>query len=94
MLEKDIEKYFREQVKLSGGWAMKFVSPGISGVPDRIVLFPEGRIYFVELKRPGKKMRLLQKKISSRLSVLGFCVCVLDSKEAVDAFILEVALNG
>ena len=90
MLEKDIEKYFRERVKASGGLAMKFVSPGIAGVPDRIVLYPGGEIYFVELKKPGKKMRPLQKKIANYIADFGFCVRVVDSKESADKFIMEV----
>ena len=91
--ERDIEKYFCKRVKMSGGWAIKFVSPGIAGVPDRIVLYPEGKIYFVELKRPGQKMRVLQKKIAKMLSAFGFNVFLIDRKMAVDDFIWEVTCN-
>ena len=54
MNEKDIESRFRKAVKDAGGLALKFVSPGYSGVPDRIVLMPRGMMCFVELKAPGK----------------------------------------
>ena len=40
MLEKDIENYLRKEVIKAGGTSYKFVSPGVVGVPDRIVLFP------------------------------------------------------
>ena len=40
ILEKDIEKYLRDEIKKVGGIAYKFVSPGNSGVPDRLVLLP------------------------------------------------------
>lgn len=72
---------------------MKFVSPGISGVPDRLVLYPGGQMYFVELKRPGQKMRVLQKKIQHLIEKFGFTVYTIDSKAGVDDFIWEVTGN-
>lgn len=81
--ESGIEKYFISQVKKSGGWAMKFISPGVSGVPDRIVLLPNGRIFFAELKRPGGKARPLQLAVHRKIEKLGFDVYVIDSKEQV-----------
>ena len=58
--ERDVEKKLVESVKRKGGLCPKFTSPGMDGVPDRIVLMPGGRIAFVELKAPGKRMRPLQ----------------------------------
>ena len=49
MDEKFIEKKFTEAVKKAGGLAPKFVSPGLNGVPDRIVLLPDGHMAFAEL---------------------------------------------
>lgn len=54
MRESVVEKKFAAEVKKRGGLAVKFVSPGFNGVPDRLVLFPGGRLAFVELKAPGK----------------------------------------
>ena len=59
MRESVVEKKFAAEVKKRGGLAVKFVSPGFNGVPDRLVLFPGGRLAFVELKAPGKTMRPL-----------------------------------
>lgn len=89
MRERDIEEYLRNQVKKAGGKAYKFVSPGNDGVPDRLVLFPGGRVYFVELKAPGKKPRPLQIKQMRDIASFGCNVRVIDSKEGVDAFIRE-----
>ena len=50
MLEKSIEKKLADAVKKRGGLAPKFVSPGLDGMPDRIVLMPGGRLAFVEVK--------------------------------------------
>lgn len=60
MRESIVEKKFAAEVKKRGGLAVKFVSPGFNGVPDRLVLFPGGRMAFVELKAPGETMRPLQ----------------------------------
>lgn len=84
MQEKDIEKYLVELVKNLGGWALKFVSPGVSGVPDRLILIPGGRMFFAELKRPGARPRPLQIAVHQRLRRLGFEVYVIDSKEKAE----------
>lgn len=75
-----------------GGIALKFVSPGIAGVPDRIVLLPKAKIVFVELKAPGKKMRPLQIKRKRQLEELGFLVYCIDSFETIDDFIRDVTV--
>ncbi len=49
MKESELERRFCRLVEQAGGKAYKFVSPGNSGVPDRIVVLPGGRIGFVEL---------------------------------------------
>jgi len=87
MLEKTLEAYLRNEVKKTGAVALKFVSPGRAGVPDRIVLAPGGRIYFVEMKRPGGKLRPLQQKVIADIRKLGFKVFVIDSREGVKEFI-------
>lgn len=82
--EKEIEDYLRIRIKKLGGIAYKFTSPGNDGVPDRIILLPEGKINFVELKAPGKKPSKLQKVQINRIKKLGYDVYVIDSKELVD----------
>ena len=89
------EKHLCKRVKNElHGWALKFVSPGQNGVPDRIVLVPMGRIYFVETKAPGKKLRKLQEWVCGLIKGLGFAVLRLDTKDKVDAFVREVMSNG
>ena len=84
MRERDVERYLRERVKQLGGRAYKFVSPGNNGVPDRIVMLPGGKLFFVELKAPGKESTALQDAQIDRISKLGQDVFVVDSKEKVD----------
>lgn len=90
MEEQRIERTLVREVKKRGGLALKFVSPGFRGVPDRILLAPEGRIAFAEVKAPGKKPRPLQIKISKMIKSLGFEVYVIDSDAGVDKMIQEI----
>lgn len=86
-LEKDIEKKLRDMVKKLGGHCLKWTCPGLAGVPDRIVLMPGGRIYFVEVKRPkGGKLSALQIHMHKWLRALGFRVCVIWTPEDVATF--------
>lgn len=87
MREKEVEAALVKAAKKRDGVALKFVSPGLSGVPDRLVLLPDGKIGFIELKAPGKKMRLLQEKRKSQLERLGFLVFCLDNKEEVEVML-------
>ena len=93
MTEKYIEQKLVEAVKKRGGMALKFVSPGLDGVPDRIVLLPMGRIAFVELKAPGKKMRPLQVRRKRQLEALGFLVYCVDRVEEIGGMLDEIK-NG
>ncbi len=79
--EEVIEKHLVNEVKKAGGIAYKFTSPGRRGVPDRIVLLPNGKIIFVECKSPSEKPRPDQLREHARLFALGFNVVVLDSKD-------------
>lgn len=90
MRERFIEKKLVDAVKKMGGLAPKFVSPGLDGMPDRIVLFPMGRIAFVELKAPGGKMRPLQVRRKRQLEGLGFLVYCIDDVSQIDGVLKEI----
>lgn len=88
--EGSIERALAIRVKKMGGMAVKFVSPGLDGVPDRIVLLPDGKIAFVELKAPGKKLRVLQEKRKRQLEKLGFSVYAIDDVEQIGGVLSEI----
>lgn len=90
MRERQIEIKLRDAVKVRGGLALKFTSPGTAGVPDRIVLIPGGSVYFVELKAPGKSLSPKQVKMATVLERLGHKVRVIDSIEQVKGFMEEL----
>lgn len=90
MMEKQIEQAFARAVKARGGIALKLNPLGMSGIPDRMVLLPNGICFFVELKAPGQKPRPLQIRRMEQLEKLGFRCFVLDNKKQIE----EVLENG
>lgn len=88
--EKSVEGKLVKAVKIMGGLAPKFVSPGLDGVPDRLVLLPGGKIAFIELKAPGKELRPLQVRRKRQLESLGFSVYCIDRPEQIGAILNEI----
>ena len=93
MNERQIERRLVQGVKAKGGMCVKFVSPGMPGVPDRIVLTPTGRIYFVELKTEIGRLASIQKWVIGELEKRGAEVRVIKGPEAVKDFLKEVFPN-
>ena len=90
MRERDVEKSLVRAVKKAGGLCPKFVSPGMDGVPDRIILMQGARIAFAEIKAPGKKMRPLQVKRKRQLEALGFQVYCIDNTEQIGGVLRDL----
>ena len=90
MLEKEIEKKMIEGVRRLRGRAYKFVSPGNNGVPDRMVIFPGGKIIFTELKTATGRLSKLQKMQIRLLTHYGCDVRVLYGMDGVQAFLDEM----
>lgn len=86
VIEATIERYFVRQSKKHRVWAIKVWPIGNRGFPDRLCLAKEGRVFFVELKRPGGKPRKLQIHMAKKLEGLGFNVYTISTKEEVDVF--------
>ena len=91
MREKIIEEQLVKSIRLMGGLAPKFVSPGFDGVPDRLILLPNGRMAFAELKAPGKQLRPLQKRRKRQLETLGFRVFVIDNTDQIGGVLDELS---
>ncbi len=90
MREKEIENDLIYKAKKRGGIALKFTSPGYDGVPDRLVLLPNSKMGFVEVKAPGKKPRALQIARMQMLRSLGFKAYVLDDKKDTEVILNEI----
>lgn len=90
MREKQIERKLINATKNMGGIAVKLVSPGFDGMPDRIVLLPGGHMGFVEVKAMGCKPRPLQEARHGLLRRLGFKVYVLDDEQQIEQILREI----
>ena len=90
MREKQVEQKLITAVHNRDGMALKFVSPGWSGAPDRLVLLPDGYMAFVELKAPGQSLRPLQVKRKRQLEALGFSVYCIDHPSQIGGILNEI----
>jgi len=90
MLEKEIEKKLVAGIRKQGGIAFKWVSPGNSGVPDRIICLPGGRVIFTELKTETGRTSPVQDVQIGKLRRLGMDVRVLHGIEEVKQFLEEI----
>ena len=93
MLEKQVEARLKKRLGLEVPRAKcwKMVCPGISGVPDRLILLPGGQIVFVELKQPGKHERARQDYIHAVLRGMGFTVySTVDSYARVEEVVADI----
>ena len=89
MKESDIEKHLVQGVKAMGGRAYKFVSPGNTGVPDRLVILPGGRIEFVELKTEAGRLSKLQRHQIGLLESMGCTARTLYGMDDVLAYLRD-----
>lgn len=81
--EKIIERKLVELCKINNGLCIKLLSNFFIGIPDRMCLFPGGKIAFVELKTTGQKPRKSQMLVHNQLRKLGFKVFVVDTTEQI-----------
>ena len=88
MLEKHIERKLTDEIKSRDGMALK--QTGMAGIPDRLVLLPNGKCAFVELKAPGEKPRKLQKIRMKQLRKLGLKTYVIDGVEQIGGVLDEI----
>mgnify|MGYP003468425486 FL=1 len=88
MLEKHIERKLTDAIKSRDGMALK--QTGMAGIPDRLVLLPNGKCAFVELKAPGEKPRKLQKIRMKQLRKLGLKTYVIDGVEQIGGVLDEI----
>lgn len=81
--EADLEGFFRKRVRLVGGYLIK-LAPTERGIPDRLVFFPGGRMFLVELKLPGEEPSPIQRVWHTRMSEqYGIRVHVLSGEDEI-----------
>ncbi len=82
--EKYLERKLNDRMNRLGGRCLKLATLHHAGLPDRICLFPGGRLLFAEVKETGVKPTKLQLLIHSQLRALGFKVSVIDHLQQIE----------
>jgi hypothetical protein len=81
--EKNIDKKLKSALEEIGGWSIKLLTSHLTGLPDRLCLLSDGRLFFAEIKTTGKKPKKIQEVMHRKLIALGFKVHVIDSTKKI-----------
>ena len=88
--ERDVESYLVDELKKVGYPCLKFVPDGKVGMPDRVVLLPDGRVLWVELKTDNGRLEEIQKVQHKKLRDFGHRVVVIWNRDEADKLIEEI----
>jgi len=89
--EKGLDRRLCKEVLKLGGIAIKYPTIHTTGFPDRIVIMPGGRTYYVEMKSTGKQPSPTQKVWIKRLLNLDHDVRVVSTSEMLSEFLKHIA---
>ena len=81
--EKVLERKLNLAVKRANGWSIKLLSSFITGLPDRLCLLPNGKVFFAEIKTTKKKPTRIQLLVHKKIEALGFKVIIIDKSEII-----------
>lgn len=88
MKESQIERAITLYAKSLGCLCYKIVSPGRAGIPDRLLLLPNGKSFFMEIKKPSGKLSALQvneiKRINKHNHDAVVVWSLLEGKQEID----------
>lgn len=88
-LESKHEKDLREAVTKAGGIAIKLPASLYRGIPDRLILLPNGKVHFVELKRLKGKPSIHQIRFRETLRTLGMAHDIIEGPEQLQQWIAK-----
>ncbi len=81
-LESKIQARIIKRLEAQGYYVVKLILTNKNGIPD-LLLLKDGKVSFVEVKRPGEKPRPLQEYRMKELKKLGFKCEVLPRDQIV-----------
>ena len=93
MTESGIEAHFCHTLRKHGFLTWKFTSPQNPGVPDRLIVTPQGVVWFVEFKAVGGRVSELQRHTIFQLVRRGVNVKIIEGWNEAKAFAEELT-NG
>lgn len=88
--EKSIERYLVEKAGELGLPCLKYSNPNMAGYPDRLIVLPDAKVIWVELKSRGRKPDKRQLIRHAELSAIGHVVRVIDSKAGIDELLNSI----
>lgn len=89
-----MQRHLMDCVRVAGGVAEHFETPGKIGPPDLIISWDGGIIHFAETKTTGGVLEPWQSRDHERRRKMGFYVFVPWTKLDVDCYIIEIELSG
>ena len=93
--ENFVESYLCARVAELGGACEKVQVIGSRGFFDRLVVLPNGVVYFIECKRPrGGVMSPHQLQRHALYSALGATVVVVKNREDIDRLLPRIKTAG
>lgn len=93
MLEKYLERKIVNKAKKLGYLTYKFVSPSNRGVPDRIFISENGKLFFMEFKSKKGKLSQLQILKISELVARKQSVFVVNDEELAMKILTEYMID-
>lgn len=86
LLESEIEGTACARIlRELGLFSVKLARTNEAGYPDRMFILPQGRVFFIEFKRPGKRPDSKQALLHARLHHFGHYVETHDTIEGAVA---------
>lgn len=89
VLESHLEAVFSKRVRKMGGYTIK-LAPTERGVPDRLAVFPKGRMFLVELKTEKGRLSPLQVHWHGRMADRGVRVYTLYGEAQIKEWVAWV----
>lgn len=71
MTEKQLELKLKKEVEKLDGLCLKLVTPGFTGILDRLIILPGGKVWFVEVKKETGILSFRQRKVKQQLRNLN-----------------------
>lgn len=91
VLERDLERHFSNTCKKLGLITLKLNVRYTRGWPDRVVVLPDKRVLWVELKTLTGKVSALQARVHLDLNSMRHDVLILRTKQEITDALMDAA---
>lgn len=92
--ERDVESYLTRRLREHDIPCIKFIPDNCTGMPDRIILLPHGRVLWCELKTKGGALSEIQKYRHQELAKSGQEVVTVWDYAQADELVERLSQGG